>query len=177
MADTAAPSATSTPSALGSLIVDRTVRVDLDRGELWRSISTTQGWREWMVDAAVLDRDIADRSTGVVAGLVVDGDVVREVRIDRVEDGRLVGFTWWDRCDPSMVSHVTLEIAGCDPDAGDDGDAGVTLTIREELAGVDRFDADESSASASATRAMEARLAWEVRVGSLWACTVAAALV
>lgn len=84
------------------------------------------------------------------AGVVVDGGVTRQVRVGEVVDGESVSFTWWEDDDPDSVSHVRLTI---------DGDR---LHIAEQLA--------------TAARTAEARIAWEVRVCSLWACTVAAAL-
>ena len=85
------------------------------------------------------------------AGIVVDRGVTRSVRVDEVVDGESVRFTWWDDDDPATVSHVHLTI--------DEG----RLHIAETLL-------------APAPQTAEARLAWEVRVCSLWACTVAAAL-
>ncbi|MFT3851140.1 MAG: hypothetical protein QM733_00105 [Ilumatobacteraceae bacterium] len=86
------------------------------------------------------------------AGIVVDGGVARHVRVDDVVEGRSVGFTWWEDDDPASISHVRLTI-------GDDG----ALHVAERLL--------------AEPRTAEAKLAWEVRVCSLWACTVAAALV
>jgi hypothetical protein len=114
--------------------IDRTVELGIGRDELWRLISTPQGWREWLV-------------YDIVGDVVVDRGVIRQVRIDEVVDGSSIAFTWWEDGDPLSVSHVRLTL--------DDGQ----LHIAEELA---RSGAD---------------VAWEVRVCSLWACTVAAALV
>ncbi len=132
--------------------IDRLVELDVDRDTLWRLISTEEGWRDWLVD----DARLVDG-----AGIVVDGDIVREVLLDTRPGGdlgarRAIGFTWWERDDPASVSHVLLEVEG-DED-------GARLRISEQLLG-------------AAVRSQEARLAWEVRVCSLWACTVAAALV
>ena len=85
------------------------------------------------------------------AGVVVDGGVTRHVRVGEVVDGQSVSFTWWEDGDPDSLSHVRLTI---------DGDR---LHIAEQLA--------------TAPRTQAAAVAWEVRVCSLWACTVVAALV
>jgi hypothetical protein len=127
--------------------IDRVVDLEVDRSTLWRLISTEEGWRDWLVDEA----ELVDG-----AGVVVDRDVVRHVRFDEVRAERSVGFTWWEHDDPASVSHVTLEIV-------DDGEH-ARLRIAEQLL-------------AGTVRTPEAKLAWEVRVCSLWACTVAAALV
>ena len=86
------------------------------------------------------------------AGVVVDRGVARHIRIDEVVDGQSVAFTWWEDDDPSTVSRVRLSI--------DDHGA---LRIAER--------------TTVQPQTAQARLAWEVRVCSLWACTVAAALV
>ena len=85
------------------------------------------------------------------AGIVVDGGITRHVRLAEVVDGESIAFTWWEDGDPTSLSHVRLTV--------DDG----RLHIVERSSG--------------ATRGAEAKLAWEVRVCSLWACCVAAALV
>ena len=131
--------------------VDRVVDLDVDRAELWRLIATDDGWRDWLVD----DARLVDG-----AGVVVDGDVERQVRVDQVEAGRSIRFTWWEDGDPSTVSHVSLTI----DDAGTDDGEPARLLISERLL-------------QGAPRTAEAKLAWEVRVCSLWACCVAVALV
>ena len=128
---------------MDELIVERTVHLDVDRERLWALIATPEGWRDWLVDEALLVDG---------AGVVVDPGVAPQVPVDDIVDGRSVGFTWWEDDDPVTVSHVRLTI-------GDDG----ALRIAERLL--------------AAPRTAEARVAWEVRVCSLWACTVAAALV
>ncbi|MCU1501581.1 MAG: hypothetical protein JWM12_935 [Ilumatobacteraceae bacterium] len=133
--------------------IDRVVALDVDRDTLWRLISTQEGWRDWLVD----DAQLVDG-----AGVVVDSGIVREVRVDHIRGERSVGFTWWEHDDPANVSHVVLEIVdGTDSNGDTDG---ARLLISEQLL-------------TGATPTPEARLAWEVRVGSLWACTVAMALV
>ena len=72
-------------------------------------------------------------------------------------------LTWWDRA-AARESEVVLEVIGR-PDGGS------RLRITETLLGVPP--APQARARAAAT----ARSAWEVRVLSLWACSVAAALV
>ncbi len=85
------------------------------------------------------------------AGIVRDGDVTRHVRVGEVRDGRSIDFTWWEDGDPSSVAHVRFAVDG------------TRLTIVERLL--------------TPVATAEAKVAWEVRVCSLWACTVAAALV
>src|SRR4051812_14777217 len=83
----------------------------------------------------------------VLGDLVVERGIVRQVHGDEVIEGESIAFTWWEDGDPLSVSHVRLAI--------DDG----RLRITEQHA-----------------RA-EDQVAWGVRVCSLWAVSVAAALV
>ena len=122
--------------------VERIVELAVGHDELWALIATPEGWRDWLVDEARLVDG---------AGVVVDGGVVRHVRVGEVVDGVSVSFTWWEDGDPDSLAHVRLTI---------DGDR---LHIAEQLA--------------TAPTTAAAAMAWEVRVCSLWACTVAAALV
>ena len=87
------------------------------------------------------------------AGIVVDRGVTRPVRVDEVVDGESVRFTWWD--DETRRPSPTSEAP--------DHRRGPAAHRRDP-------------AGAGAPQTAEARLAWEVRVCSLWACTVAAAL-
>ena len=137
--------------ATSGIDVERIVELGVDRTELWRLIATDDGWRDWLVD----DARLVDG-----AGVVVDRGIARQVRMDEVDAGRSVSFTWWEHDDPSTVSHVRLTI----DDGGIDASAPTRLHITERLL-------------SGAPQTAEAKVAWEVRVCSLWACTVAAALV
>ena len=82
---------------MDELMVERTVHLDVDRERLWALIATPEGWRDWLVDDALLVDG---------AGVVVERGVARQVRVDDIVDGRSVGFTWWEDDDPATVSHV-----------------------------------------------------------------------
>ncbi len=131
--------------------IERLVHLDdlgIGLDELAALVTTVDGWKQWLVDDGVADL----QPDGV--GEIVDGEIIKHLRVHRVGE-RSIGFTWWEHDDPSSVSHVELDVV-------DLPDGGTALRIREELP------AHASAAS---------RLAWEVRVCSLWACCVAAALV
>ncbi len=98
------------------------------------------------IDRDELWRLIASPFPDVLGDLVVERGIVRQVRVDEVVEGESIAFTWWEEGDPLSVSHVRLTI--------DDGG----LQIVEQHAKV------------------EDQAAWEVRVCSLWAVSVAAAL-
>ena len=130
-----------------------TRRVDfvLSPGELWQLVTSPDALSGWLGDSVDLDL----RPSG--AGVIVDGDIVRNLRVTEVVDGRRLRFVWCDRDDPRTPSQVTFDVEG-------DDDGGSRLVITETLV-------------ASGAKVADAQTAWEVRVMSLWACTVVAALV
>ena len=140
--------------------IRRVATFDQTLDQLWRLISDPARLGEWLVD----DFDVEMRVGG--SGTAVDGDRRRRVEIDRIDARRRVEFTWRD--DDGLVSTVALDI-----EATPAGASRLVITERllpHEIAGTSaRLAADDRRASVA--------LAWEVRVLSLWACTVAMALV
>lgn len=84
--------------------VDRVVELDVDDAVLWELVGTADGLTRWLADAADVDVAIG------AEGEVTDGELVRHVRIDDVDHGRSVGFTWWRDDDPSSLATVELRI-------------------------------------------------------------------
>jgi uncharacterized protein YndB with AHSA1/START domain len=96
-----------------------------------------------------------------------DGMVVRHVRVDRVEPAHELAFTWWRTDNPHVAAQASQVVFRLTTVPG-----GSHLHITETLLG------PVPPARRTATSlACAARTAWEVRVVSLWACSVAAALV
>ncbi len=126
------------------LSIERTTELELSADELWSLISTAEGWNAWLVDEA----HVAVRPDAV--GTATDDGVVREIRIDSVDEGRGITFSWWDRDDPSSASYVQLEIVEL-PDG------------RSQLHVAERF-----IGASTATMSAEAALSWDVRMVSLW---------
>ena len=125
-------------------VIERHTELDIDVTEVWPLISTADGWSSWLVDGA----DIT-----VVPGAhgrVTDDGVERVVRIDSVTEGRGVGFSWWERDDPSSVSSVRLEIVEMH-------DGRSHLHIAEQFVG-----------STVATASRSTGVTWDVRLVSLW---------
>ena len=92
---------------------------------------------------------------------------MRHVRVDRVEPAHELAFTWWRTDDPHVASQASQVVFRLTTVPG-----GSHLHITETLLG------PVPPAGMTATAfACAARTAWEVRVLSLWACSVAAALV
>jgi uncharacterized protein YndB with AHSA1/START domain len=137
---------------LGNLLIERTTDLDMDVDRLWSLISTSEGWKSWLVDDA--DVLIAPSTNGTATN---DG-IERIVRIDSVSAGRTVGFSWWDRDDPSSASFVQLDVVAL-PDG------------RSQLHLTERF-VGATGTTASATMSSTAGVSWEVRIISLWLMAV-----
>ena len=85
--------------------VTRSIELDLQPGEVWDLIGDGARWAEWMVDTAEVE--VSPGATGDVT----DAGVHRDVRIDRVDDGRRVSFEWWPAGRRDEASSVDLRIA------------------------------------------------------------------
>jgi hypothetical protein len=126
------------------LHIERDTELDLDVAGAWNLVATADGWSMWLVDDAVVD------VTPDGEGIVVDGDTERVVHIDEVVTGSRVGFTWWDRDDPSSVSYVQLDVVEL-PDG------------RSRLHTSERFVGSLTVMSA---------IHWDVRMIALWSLAV-----
>jgi hypothetical protein len=139
------------------LSIERITELDLDVDELWALISTAEGWSSWLVDDA--DVFVAPGATGTA----VEDGVVRDVRIDTIDDRSGISFSWWDRDDPASGSFVQLAIVEL-PNGRSQ------LNITERFVGM--------SAAMSTSMPASIAVAWDVRLVSLWLlalhCTVMA---
>jgi uncharacterized protein YndB with AHSA1/START domain len=131
------------------LAIERSTDLDMDVDQLWSLVSTPDGWKSWLVDDA--DVAIAPAATGTA----IDDGVERTVQVDSVIAGRTVGFSWWDRDDPSSASYVQLDVVELPGGRSQ-------LRITERFVG----------ATASATMSSTAGVSWEVRIISLWLMAV-----
>ena len=96
-------------------VIERDVDLDMPADELWELISTSEGWRQWLVD----DASVSVREGA--GGEVVDDGVRRHVAIEHVGQGE-VRFLWTA---DGEVSRVTIAIDEREP-------ARVRLRITEE---------------------------------------------
>jgi uncharacterized protein YndB with AHSA1/START domain len=133
--------------------ITRQVDLDTPADELWDMVSDPDQMATWLGDS--VDVDLRPGGTGTV----VDDGIVRDIEIDEVSESRRLSFTWWESGDRSTASRVEFVI-------GRTADGRSRLTITETLP-------DQSPRMVA--RASATRLRWEVRVLSLWACTVALA--
>lgn len=134
--------------------IRRTVELDITSDVLWDLVSSPTHLAAWLGDMITLDL-----APGAV-GSINDGGVLRHVHVDAVRPGRELAFTWWPADDPTTASQVILRV-----DARPDDSAALHIT--------------ETLLAPAPTQAstIDRAAAWEVRVLSLWACCVAAALV
>jgi hypothetical protein len=84
--------------------VQRDIDVGLEPGELWPLIGDGQGWAEWLVE----ESDVAVEPG--CEGTVVDGGTRRGVRVEEVEPGQRVTWSWWPTDHPDEVSTVRLVV-------------------------------------------------------------------
>jgi len=131
------------------LAIERSTDLDMHIDQLWSLISTPDGWKSWLVD----DADVA--ITPAAKGTAINDGVERMVQVDSVIAGRTVGFSWWDRDDPSSASYVQLDVVELPGGRAQ-------LHITERFVG----------ATASATTSCTAGVSWEVRIISLWLMAV-----
>ena len=132
-------------SQLDDPTIERTADLEMDVDQLWELISTSDGWRSWLVD----DTDVVV-SPGATGAATEDG-VEREVQVDTVTEGRTIGFSWWRRDDPSCGSYVQLDIVEL-PGGGSQ------LRISERFI----------STAPTATMSAAASMSWDIRMVSLW---------
>jgi uncharacterized protein YndB with AHSA1/START domain len=125
------------------LFIQRSTDLDLDVETLWALLSTADGWSAWLVDHAEID--IAPDAIGTAT---IEG-VERAVRIESVVPGHGIGFTWWDRRDPSTASYVQLDIV-------------------ELPHGRSHLDITERFVGATPATASSMVTSWDVALISLW---------
>ncbi len=130
------------------LIIERTTDLDLGIEELWRLISTPEGWSSWLVDDAQLV--VVPGSNG----LATQDGARRAVHVRSVEQRRGVTFSWCDGDDPSSASFVQLDIVEL-PSGGSQ------LHISERLLGA-------TAGVAMSSVRTDVDVAWHVRFVSLW---------
>ncbi len=132
--------------------VQREVSLDLDPEEVWELVGDADGLGTWLADE--VDLDVVPDAEGTAR----EGDVVREVRVERVEPGRELAFRWWPRGDEGLGSSVVITVAP--------SDGGTLLRVVET-----RMSAATPRALAGTGRVSGLSVQWEVRALLLWAGT------
>jgi uncharacterized protein YndB with AHSA1/START domain len=81
---------------------ERSIDLDAPASEVWEAVSDPSRLAGWLGEEVQLD--VVEGGSG----RVVDDGVVRRVRVDEVDTGRKLSFTWWPEDDATGVSRVEL---------------------------------------------------------------------
>jgi uncharacterized protein YndB with AHSA1/START domain len=145
----------------GPVTVTREIDLDADPNDVWPLVAEPLGWAEWLADEVDLE-GIEPGATGTV---VDDDGLHRAVRVDDVEPGRSVRFTWWPLDEPGGPSAVELVVLG--------GPEGSRVRIVETQSPATGY--LQAQASTGGARPVGNR--WEWRIMALWTASAALARV
>ena len=81
--------------------------IDADPERVWRALTTDDGLAPWMGDGATVD----PRPGGLVAMPDPVGGSTRRGRVERIEEGRRLDFTWWPALRPAERTAVSITVA------------------------------------------------------------------
>lgn len=139
------------------LSITRSIRIDAGSDAVWDAVGETGGLGDWL--GARVDVEVAPGS----AGTVVDHDgASRRLVVTEVDEGRRVGFVWWDEARPDDASRVVITV-------DDDGEGSrVTVTETVDPVAVGAL-GGRASACLDAAVVDVAGLAdrWDARLGAL----------
>ncbi len=138
--------------------VTRSIDLPAPIGDTWESIRDAEGLAGWLGDSVEFD-DLGGLVAGA-AGTVRDADAVRRLVVTEVEEGRSIGFVWWDDAAPELASVVTISLTP----ASDDG-AATSVTVTERFAG--SASASASMSAASVADLVEVSAGWDRRLQAL----------
>lgn len=94
---------TATTPAEADVFLD----IDADPDQIWDALTTEGGLAPWMGDGATVD----PRPGGLVALPDPVGGVTRRGRVERVDDGRRLDFTWWPALRPAERTSVSVTVS------------------------------------------------------------------
>jgi len=136
--------------------VTRSIELPVPIEDAWRSIHDAEGLAGWLGDSVDLDHlDHLDHLVAGAAGTVREGDVIRRLVVTEVNEGRSLGFVWWDEAAPDDASVVSIVLTP----TGE----GTTVTVTERLAGSEQA----SIAGASIGDLSGIEDAWDRRLRAL----------
>jgi uncharacterized protein YndB with AHSA1/START domain len=110
---------------LAAASVTRSIALPVSAAEAWTSLRDPDGLAGWLGDLV----DLPGVEPGA-AGEVIEGDATRRLVVTEVDEGRSIGFVWWDESAPEDASVVTIAVSSGEGDGGD-----ATVTVTERLAG------------------------------------------
>ncbi|MGH9213352.1 MAG: SRPBCC family protein [Acidimicrobiales bacterium] len=133
--DRGADEAREQPDGGGCAEVTRSVDLDAARDEVWAAVADPERRHGWLDDEEAADR---------------------ELRIDEVDAGHSLAWTWWSPDDPASASRV--EVVLTELDSG-----GTRVAVTERLVGPAHIVA-RAAASASVAAGAEAGSLWDRRL-------------
>lgn len=74
--------------------IERTVDLAHRPEVVWSALTTAEGLRSWLGDRASIDLRPGGSAEVVWSGEDATGDTTAEIRVERVEEPRVLGFTW-----------------------------------------------------------------------------------
>lgn len=134
---------------LAAASVTRSIELPVPAEEAWSSLRDPDGLSGWLGEV-----DLPAIEPGA-AGAIIEGGTVRRLIVTEVDEGRLIGFVWWEEGAPADASVVTIAVS-----PADDGETS-TLTVTERLAGgvvASMGEASVADLAASAGGAWDRRL-------------------
>lgn len=105
--------------------ITRTTEVAAPLADSWDLIGTARGLARWLGSDLRLEGDDEVLAVGSVATVIDDLGAMRRLVVTDLDDGRRIGFTWWDDADPGLASQVTLGVEAAR--------AGTTITATETV--------------------------------------------
>jgi hypothetical protein len=112
---------------LAAASVTRSIALPVSAAEAWTSLRDPDGLAGWLGDLV----DLPGVEPGA-SGEVIEGDATRRLVVTEVDEGRSIGFVWWDESAPEHASVVTIAVSS---DEGEGDGEVATVTVTERLAG------------------------------------------
>ncbi len=153
--------------------------IEADPDRVWRALTTDGGLAPWMGEGATVD----PRPGGLVALPDPVGGTTRRGRVERVDEGDRLDFTWWPALRPADRTSVSITVSptetGCRVRVVERHEAAMAATGRP-TASLGRPAASVASAAwpntsaprptASAGRSTIASWSWRLALLSLSSC-------
>lgn len=86
--------------------VDLFVDLDAEPEAAWSALTTTDGLAPWMGEGSSIDV----RPGGLVALPDPVGGATRRGKVDRIDDGQRLDFTWWPALRPADRTEVSITL-------------------------------------------------------------------
>ena len=85
--------------------IHRHLELDVDLDELWQLVTDPDELATWLGDEVELD------AVPGGAGRVVDDEIERHLRVERVVEGERIEWKWWTGDDPDAATRVEIVVS------------------------------------------------------------------